>query len=113
MLTYEKYFQPASARSDVLRLRDIVEDYDAIFLLNDTRICRYLPTMMARALGKTLISASLVLDCSLSFDTASSDAPLIAWGDNSAAPENYTRDRTIDQKCAVPRWDCPPWRQTL
>ena len=62
MLTYEKYFQSSSARADVSRLRDVVEESAAIFPLTDTRKSRWLPTMMARALGKTLVNVSLGLD---------------------------------------------------
>ena len=44
------------------RLRDLVEDSDAIFLLTDTCESMWIPAVMARALGKTLIKASLSLD---------------------------------------------------
>ena len=51
-----------TAWADVLRLRNLVEDSDTIFLLNDTRESRWIPTVMARAPAKTLINAALCLD---------------------------------------------------
>ena len=46
----------------VLRLQDIVNNSDAIILLTDMCESRFFPTVMSRALGKTLINASLGLD---------------------------------------------------
>ena len=43
------------------RLWDLFKDYDAIFLLTDTHDSRWIPTMMARSLGKTLINTALGL----------------------------------------------------
>ena len=37
----------------------------------------------------------------LSCNTASLNAPPIAWDDTSASPEKYTHYRTIDFQCAV------------
>ena len=44
------------------RLRDIVEDSDAIFLLTHTCESRWIPAVMARSLVKTLNTAALGLD---------------------------------------------------
>ena len=44
------------------RLQDLVEDSDAIFLLNQTRESRWIPTVMDRDLGKTLNNSALGLD---------------------------------------------------
>ena len=44
------------------RLRDLVEDSHAIFLLTHTGESRWIPTVMARALGKTLNTAAVGLD---------------------------------------------------
>ena len=44
------------------RLQHLVEHSDAIFLLTHTRESRWIPTVMARALGRILNSAALGLD---------------------------------------------------
>ena len=46
----------------VLRLQDIVNNSDAIILLTDMCDSRFFPTVMSRALGKTLINYSLGMD---------------------------------------------------
>ena len=48
--------------ADVSRMQDIVKDSDTIFILNDMRKYRWLPFVMDRALGKTLIDTAQVLD---------------------------------------------------
>ena len=62
MLAYQYYIQSVSTQVYVSRLRDLVKDSDAIFLLNDIRESRRLPTDMSRALGNMLLNASLGLD---------------------------------------------------
>ena len=46
----------------MLRLRDLIKATGEIFLRTDTLKSRWIPTMMARALGKTLVNAALGLD---------------------------------------------------
>ena len=46
----------------MLRLRDLVNDPDSIFLLTDMLRYRWILTVTARDLGKTLINAALGLD---------------------------------------------------
>ena len=51
-----------SAWKDVSRPRDLVKYSDAIFLMTDTRESVWIPTVMDRGLGKTLVNAALGLD---------------------------------------------------
>lgn len=49
-------------KKDFERLRNLIETHDAVFLLMDTRESRWLPTVMAKAAGKTVINSALGFD---------------------------------------------------
>lgn len=114
-------------------LDKLVQECDVIFLLTDTRESRWLPTIMAAAHDKMLINAALGLDSWLvmrhgggggggdgvAIDSSKSrDPPAMAKQDGQAAahqrlgcyfcndivaPENSTKNRTLDQQCTVTR----------
>jgi ubiquitin-like modifier-activating enzyme ATG7 len=107
-----------AVRSDVKRLHRLVDESDVVFLLTDTRESRWLPTVMALATGTPLVNAALGLDSWLVMrhgppssgsnddDNGGGGAPerlgCYFCGD-VVAPENSTRDRTLDQQCTVTR----------
>jgi len=113
-----------AVRRDVERLHGLIEDSDVVFLLTDTRESRWLPTVMALATETPLINAALGLDSWLvmrhgppSSALSSMSATTATTTKNSSqiqrlgcyfcsdivAPENSTRDRTLDQQCTVTR----------
>ncbi|KAL3793155.1 hypothetical protein HJC23_005657 [Cyclotella cryptica] len=105
-----------SVRKDVERLHQLFEQSDAVFLLTDTRESRWLPTVMALATDTPLINSALGLDTWLvmrhgpSSELLSSTVPEpntkklgCYFCSDVVAPENSTRDRTLDQQCTVTR----------
>jgi ubiquitin-like modifier-activating enzyme ATG7 len=97
-----------SIETAVQALDQLVADADAIFLLTDTRESRWLPTVMASSHGKILINAALGLDSWLVMrhggGVGGTSSRLGCYFCNDVvAPENSTRNRTLDQQCTVTR----------
>ena len=98
-------------------LDELVQSHDVIFLLTDTRESRWLPTVLATTHDKMLINAALGLDSWLVIrhgggyaeghdteDGSHSGSSLGCYFCNDVvAPENSTRERTLDQQCTVTR----------
>ena len=107
--------ETAAVKKDVEQLHKLIDEHDAVFLLTDTRESRWLPTVMALATNTPLINAALGLDTwlvmrhgpsasSLSNVTTTNNQKLGCYFCNDiVAPENSTRDRTLDQQCTVTR----------
>jgi ubiquitin-like modifier-activating enzyme ATG7 len=97
-----------SVQASVDALDSLVQEADAIFLLTDTRESRWLPTVMAASHNKVLINAALGLDSWLVMRHGGGEcANLQRLGcyfcNDVVAPENSTRNRTLDQQCTVTR----------
>lgn len=101
----------AALQNSVERLDAMVRDCDVVFLLTDTRESRWLPTVAAAAHNKMLINAALGLDSWLvmrhggGFATPIENSNRLGcyFCNDVVAPENSTRNRTLDQQCTVTR----------
>ncbi|CAB9516056.1 activating enzyme ATG7 [Seminavis robusta] len=95
----------------VSTLDALVKEADAVFLLTDTRESRWLPTVMAAAHDKILINAALGLDSWLVIrhgagaSDETTECPRLGcyFCNDIVAPENSTKNRTLDQQCTVTR----------
>ena len=111
-----------SIAQTVETLDELVQDCDVVYLLTDTRESRWLPTVMAAAHDKMLINAALGLDSWLVMrhgggcwaNSSSTSQATVVDGklrkrlgcyfcNDVVAPENSTRNRTLDQQCTVTR----------
>ena len=105
--------EAAAVKKDVDTLHKLIDESDVAFLLTDTRESRWLPTVMALATDTPLINAALGLDSWLVMRHGPSSSALASCGQTQrlgcyfcndiVAPENSTRDRTLDQQCTVTR----------
>jgi len=100
------------AQESVKTLEHLIQSHDVIFLLTDTRESRWLPTVMAAAHDKLLINVALGLDSwlvmrhgvAISSNELSPSSDLGCYFCNDVvAPENSTKERTLDQQCTVTR----------
>ncbi len=96
----------------VTTLDQLIQDCDIVYLLTDTRESRWLPTLMAAVHNKILINAALGLDSWLVMRHGGAEvlgdedggARLGCYFCNDVvAPENSTKNRTLDQQCTVTR----------
>jgi ubiquitin-like modifier-activating enzyme ATG7 len=94
-------------QESVETLDKLVQECDVVFLLTDTRESRWLPTVMAAAHDKMLINAALGLDTWLVMRHGGGCSSSNRYGcyfcNDVVAPENSTRNRTLDQQCTVTR----------
>lgn len=118
--------EEAAVRRDVETLDRLTGESDVVFLLTDTRESRWLPTVTAAAHDRLLINAALGLDSYLVMrhgggivsdrnedddddddaeDRETDASPRLGcyFCNDVVAPENSTRNRTLDQQCTVAR----------
>lgn len=101
-----------AARRDAAQLEALVQSHDVVFLLTDTRESRWLPTVLAAAHDKILLNAALGFDTFMVMRHGAGVEPdghpcperLGCYFCNDVvAPDDSTRDRTLDQQCTVTR----------
>ena len=94
-------------RSSVDSLDQLMQECDVAFLLTDTRESRWLPTLAAAVHDKIMINAALGVDSWLVMrhgGHCNNKKRLGCYFCNDiVAPENSTRNRTLDQQCTVTR----------
>ena len=108
----------ASPPKAVAVLEDLVARHDVIFLLTDTRESRWLPSLLAASADKLLLDVALGMDSYLvlrhgagplsstpASTNASSEQPRLGcyFCNDVVAPQDSTKDRTLDQMCTVTR----------
>ena len=109
------YVSPADAprvRRDCDTLAELVRTHDAIFLLSDSRECRWLPTVLGAAQRKLVITVGLGFDSYVVMRHGVAPTPDPAAGTKDlgcyfcsdvVAPRDSLTDRTLDQACTVTR----------
>ncbi|KXG53925.1 Molybdenum cofactor biosynthesis, MoeB [Penicillium griseofulvum] len=106
-------------RSDFDRLKTLINEHDAIFLLMDTRESRWLPTVMGKAAGKIVMNAALGFDSFVVMrhgTTEDEDLPAelgCYFCNDVVAPANSIKDQTLDQQCTVTRPGVAPIASAL
>ncbi|KAM3577008.1 hypothetical protein VYU27_001149 [Nannochloropsis oceanica] len=133
----------ANARKDIEKLDGLVQECDVVFLLTDTRESRWLPTVLAAVHDKMLLNVALGFDTFMvmrhgaqslfhspvssgkgrtsnsgsSRSSISSKVDLDRIGcyfcNDVVAPEDSTKDRTLDQQCTVTRPGLAPLASAL
>jgi ubiquitin-like modifier-activating enzyme ATG7 len=95
-----------SIETSVSTLDGHFQESDVIFLLTDTRESRWLPTVLAAVYDKPLFNAALGLDSWLVMRHGGGlGAGRLGcyFCNDVVAPENSTKNRTLDQQCTVTR----------
>ncbi|XP_014271882.1 ubiquitin-like modifier-activating enzyme ATG7 [Halyomorpha halys] len=92
---------------NAIKLHDLIEEHDVVFLLTDSRESRWLPTVICSVLQKLAITAALGYDTYLVMRHGQGKDANQKLGcyfcNDVTAPGNSMEDRTLDQQCTVTR----------
>ncbi|KAF1848694.1 autophagy-related protein 7 [Cucurbitaria berberidis CBS 394.84] len=109
----------AKTKADFDKLKKLVNEHDAIFLLMDTRESRWLPTVMGKAAGKIVLNAALGFDTYVIMrhglkTTRADEVELGCYFCNDVvAPADSLSNATLDQQCTVTRPGVAPLASSL
>ncbi|KAF2786749.1 autophagy-related protein 7 [Melanomma pulvis-pyrius CBS 109.77] len=109
----------AKTKADFDKLKKLIDEHDAIFLLMDTRESRWLPTVMGKAAGKIVLNAALGFDTFvvLRHGLKATQEGEIEHGcyfcNDVVAPADSLKDATLDQQCTVTRPGVAPLASSL
>ncbi|KAK4217135.1 hypothetical protein QBC37DRAFT_62717 [Rhypophila decipiens] len=104
----------AKTQADFMKLKQLIESHDAIFLLMDTRESRWLPTVMGKAENKIVMNAALGFDTYVVMRHGAtpkdgSESTLGCYFCNDVVvAANSIKDATLDQQCTVTRPEVAP-----
>ncbi|KAJ5291138.1 Ubiquitin-like modifier-activating enzyme atg7 [Penicillium angulare] len=98
----------SATQADFEKLKTLIDEHDAIFLLMDTRESRWLPTVMGKAAGKIVMNAALGFDSFVVMRHGVAEVGKVAnlgcyFCNDVVAPANSIKDQTLDQQCTVTR----------
>lgn len=99
----------AKTKGEFEKLQSLIEEHDVVFLLMDTRESRWLPTVMGKAAGKTVMNAALGFDTyvvmrhGVKAQTETQQEVGCYFCNDVVAPQDSMQDRTLDQQCTVTR----------
>ena len=93
-------------REDFQKVEELILSHDVICLLTDTRESRWLPTVLGAAYNKIVLNAALGFDSYVVMRHGTSESnPRLScyFCSDIMAPQDSTKDRTLDQQCTVTR----------
>ncbi|EDR22146.1 autophagy protein, putative [Entamoeba dispar SAW760] len=102
----EKEIEPT--KKDILLLDQLVQEHDVVFLLGDSRECRWLPSMLCSVYNKICITVGLGFDSFVVMRHGDSSLdkehkPSCYFCADIVAPTDSLSRRTLDQQCTVTR----------
>ena len=82
-------------------LRNAISEHDVIVLVTDTRESRYVPTLIGRLLGKTIVTAAIGIDTFTVIRTTGDEACYFCQ--DITGPHDTTVNTSIDKRCTISR----------